>query len=109
MIDFATVFFVPRSLNKCARLEPSRINIVYVGGKGDWKWKREWLQQSRHYGKAAKTEQGIGLICPRCFAGSAGKPWLDPVHQRFNNAEDLAAACETSCPLRVWHHFLSYT
>ena len=45
----------------------------------------------------SRTEEGVGLICPRCFAGSAGKPWLDPVNEHFNNAEDLAAAEETSC------------
>ncbi|CAK9057737.1 unnamed protein product, partial [Durusdinium trenchii] len=93
-----------RSLNRCISENPCPLNLVYVAGKGDWKWKREWLQESRHYGKAAKTSAGEGLICRRCFAGSAGKPWLDIQHERFNNAADLRDAAQTSCgqniPLR---------
>ena len=85
-----------RSLNLCVSEEPGGLNLIYVAGKGDWKWKREWLQECRHYSKAAKTSSGEGLICRRCLAGPAGKPWLDVQQERFNNAADLHEAAQSS-------------
>ena len=62
-----------------------------VLGKGDWKFRREWLRQSRNY---MMKDQ----MCPRCFAsGLSGsdKPWFDPVRERFNAPADVAQALAT--------------
>ena len=70
-----------------------------VLGKGDWKFKREWLAQSRHYNN---TNEGM---CPRCFAsGRAGspRPWLDCL-ESFNNNTDLQAAKATRVGPDIWH------
>lgn len=94
-----------RSLNKCISEKPASLNLVYVAGKGDWKWKREWLQESRHYNRAARSSSGEGMICRRCFAGSAGKPWLDIQFEKFNDPEDRRAAAETSFLFEYFGHF----
>ena len=88
--------FMCRSLNLCMAEEPNPINLVYVAGKGDWKWKREWLQEPRHYSKAARSKTGEGLICRRCLCGTTEKPWLDVQHERFNNTADLHEAAQSS-------------
>ncbi|CAE7660265.1 unnamed protein product [Symbiodinium microadriaticum] len=76
-----------QSLNVCAdRNNGLDFTIHVVSGKGDWKWRREWLKQTRYYGNAA----GKDGLCQRCLASK--NTWLDPVHERFNNAADLAAA-----------------
>ena len=78
--------------------DPSRSNgwTLHVAmGKGDWKWRKEWLMQGRSYMNAAgKNPNSQSLICPRCFAGSAERPWLDST-EAFANPEDLAAAKDT--------------
>ena len=64
-------------------------------GKGDWKWRKDWLMQSRSYMNAAgKNPSARTLICPRCLAGSAQRPWLD-ITEAFANPADLAAARDT--------------
>ena len=73
-------------------------SIHLILGKGDWKWKREWLCQGRHYGAS-------GHICPRCFASAADdaeKPWLDSL-ERFNNQTDIQAARESRVGHNIWH------
>ena len=76
-----------RSLNKCANLEPHHINMVYVGGKGDWKWKREWLQQQRHYGKASRTEEWSDM--PNVLCRLRSKALLHPVQDRRRSWSDM--------------------
>ena len=72
--------------------DPTRCNghtLWVVMGKGDWKWRKEWLRQPRSYANSN------GLLCPRCLAGSPGKPWLD-VAERFHCREDMVTAKLTS-------------
>ena len=47
----------------------------YVAGKGDWKHRREWLQESRSHGNAAGNLLG-GEICRRCSAGKTAR-WAE--------------------------------
>ncbi|CAE7256453.1 unnamed protein product, partial [Symbiodinium necroappetens] len=80
-----------QSLNVCAdRNNGLGFTIHVVSGKGDWKWRKEWLKQTRYYGNAA----GKDGLCQRCLASK--NTWLDPVHEGFNNAADLAAARPTA-------------
>ena len=67
-------------------------------GKGDWKFKREWLEQSRHYSLGDK-------ICPRCYASAldgSAKPWLD-VEEAFNTLADIESAKDTRVGQEIWH------
>ncbi|CAE7831362.1 Cpr [Symbiodinium necroappetens] len=79
------------SLNMCNQPGNTTLqgySLHLTVGKGDWKFRREWLQMPRSYLNA-------DLICPRCFAsGTPGsqKPWLDPVRERYNNTADLLLA-----------------
>ena len=85
---------IGRTLNQCAQ---GSVKLVYIAGMGDWKWKREWLMETRHYGRATKKVDGDGgLICRRCLCGTADKPWVD-MSERFNNEADLERAAQTSC------------
>ena len=68
-----------------------------VSGKGDWKWRKDWLKQTRFYGNAA----GRDGLCQRCLASKDS--WLDPLLERFNNATDIQNARATAVgniPLR---------
>ncbi|CAE7252784.1 spen, partial [Symbiodinium necroappetens] len=79
------------SLNQCSdKGNGLGATLHVVAGKGDWKWRKEWLQQTRFYGKVTHGSHGI---CPRCFA--AKNDWVD-VKERFNNDADLALAQETA-------------
>ncbi|CAE7251022.1 unnamed protein product [Symbiodinium sp. CCMP2456] len=61
--------------------------VHVVAGKGDWKFRKEWLKQSRFYGNACSGKDGL---CQRCLASKT--TWLDPLYERFNNTADLATA-----------------
>ncbi|CAE7228652.1 Cpr [Symbiodinium sp. CCMP2456] len=79
------------SLNHCAdRGNGLGATLHVVTGKADWKFRKEWLQQSRFYGKIGHGTHGI---CARCFA--AKHDWLD-VEEKFNNPADIARAQETA-------------
>ena len=70
---------------------PGRHTCHLILGKGDWKFRREWLEMERHYSLADR-------ICPRCLASGlegAATPWFDPVLERFNNSADLQTAMQT--------------
>ncbi|CAE6916833.1 unnamed protein product [Symbiodinium sp. CCMP2592] len=80
-----------QSLNKCS--DPNNdlgFTIHIVCGRGDWKWRHEWLKQTRFYGNAA----GPNGLCQRCLASKT--TWLDPVFERFNNHADLEEALATA-------------
>eukprot|EP00439_Symbiodinium_sp_Y106_P006991 s2757_g1.t1 len=80
-----------KSLNLCAdRANGLNATLHVCAGKGDWKRRKEWLQQTRFYGKVTHGSHGI---CPRCFA--AKNDWLD-VHERFNNDADVLRAQATA-------------
>ena len=73
--------------------------LQVVLGKGDWKFRREWLEQVRHWSNlpTPSIPNGSGMICPRCLCGADdSKPWLD-VTERFDNPADLAIARLTCC------------
>ena len=69
--------------------------------KGDWKHKREWLSQTRHYANLAGPHGQPGQICPRCLADSSrDRPWAD-MQERFNRQQDLddaASSCSSVAP-----------
>ncbi|CAE7214290.1 unnamed protein product, partial [Symbiodinium sp. CCMP2456] len=80
-----------QSLNRCADKDNKLgATLHVVAGKADWKFRREWLQQTRFYGKVTHGTNGI---CARCFA--AKNDWLD-VKEKFNNDSDVALAQETA-------------
>ncbi|CAE7809883.1 RTase [Symbiodinium sp. CCMP2592] len=71
-----------------------------VISKGDWKHKREWLEQCRSYGNLASNaprEQNAGRICPRCLCDGStpGKHWAD-MREGFDNQADLDEASNDS-------------
>ena len=71
-----------------------------VVSKGDWKHKRKWLQQKRHYmnmaGNAPRAADS-GKICPRCLCDGStpGKHWAD-MQEGFDNPRDLREAANDS-------------
>ena len=87
------------SLLQCASPDNGLGHTLHVvAGKGDWKWRVEWLLQSRHYNKVQSATDGL---CPRCLC--TRDTWLD-VHERFNAPADLQAARLTAVgdiPLRT--------
>ena len=98
------------SFNRCADRSTNTLlgcSAHYILGKGDWKWRVEFLNQPRYYGKVGSRAPSTGL-CPRCFANRDN--WLDVLHESFNNPEDIAAARATACgpnipmgSLAGWH------
>ena len=52
------------SMNRCGNKDDPALHgwtLHLCISKGDWKHKREWLQQQRHYSNQT------GNICPRCL------------------------------------------
>ncbi|CAE7395455.1 Cpr, partial [Symbiodinium sp. CCMP2592] len=83
-------------LASCDDAELHGWSVHLCVSKGDWKHKREWLAQSRHYGNVAGPNGQPGQICPRCLADSSReRPWAD-MAERFNNQADLDEAARTS-------------
>ncbi|CAE7831605.1 unnamed protein product [Symbiodinium sp. CCMP2592] len=75
------------SLRQCASPDNGLGHTLHIiGGKGDWKWRVEWLLQSRHYMKVQSTTDGV---CPRCLC--TRDTWLD-AEERFNAPADLQTA-----------------
>ena len=78
------------SLNRCAdRGNGLGATLHVVTGKGAWKFRKQWLQQSRYYGKVGHGTKGI---CASCFA--AKDNCLD-IEEKFN-PQDIAPAQETA-------------
>ena len=74
-------------------------SLHVVLSKGDWKYRKEWLEHTRSWSNAAgpsSSARGQGRICPRCFAGQENLPWADS-RELFNQADDLRLAAETRC------------
>ena len=83
-------------LSSCDDVELHGWSLHLTVSKGDWKHKREWLSQARHYGNVAGPNGQPGQICPRCLADSSReRPWAD-MAERFNNQADLDEAASTS-------------
>ena len=86
------------SLNKASAptAETQFFSIHAVVGKGDWAWRREWLQQGRHYSNITRPGAPGAGICPRCLAGTARCPeWLD-IEEKFNHPSILQEALPTA-------------
>lgn len=67
-------------------------SLWYVVGKGDWKYKKDWLQETRTY---QTSKGGANGICRRCWAGKPGTHWHDVVFMTNwyeNNEEALQTA-----------------
>ena len=74
-------------------------SLHVVLSKGDWKYRKEWLEHTRSWSNAAgptSSNANQGRICPRCFAGQENLPWADS-RELFNQADDLREAAETRC------------
>ena len=77
------------SMNKCSDPHGDGLQgytLHCTVSKGDWKHKREWLEQSRHYSNSS------GKICPRCLCE---QNWAD-MTESFNNSDDLDLAAQSS-------------
>ncbi|CAK9087137.1 unnamed protein product [Durusdinium trenchii] len=96
-----------RMFNECAHMpDGDQLSLHYCAGKGDWKFKKEWLDEPRSYLRAAKKEGSDGphMVCRRCLAGSDGsKPWLDVTNMAFHNQADMDAAAR-NCASHVIKH-----
>ena len=68
-------------------------SVHYLAGKGDQKYKVEWLLEKRNY---LHLSSGGGEICRRCFAGRRDRPWLDFFGLPFNQPEEVEAATMSS-------------
>ena len=87
-----------KAINAISKPGPLGYSAHLCVSKGDWKHKKEWLQQSKHYSNvstAAGQRRGGGHVCPRCLAGGEGRPYVD-MAETFHNEEDLAVAAATS-------------
>ena len=51
--------------------------LHYMIGKGDWKYKKEWLQERRFWSQNSAESSGI---CRRCYA--RGCNWMDVVWEK---------------------------
>ena len=86
------------SFNKLSNPMPEYDNWTchITCGKGDWKFRRDWLQQSRHWSNLGpynpvNPPANHGQICSRCLCNNTDLPWLDAT-EKFNRPEDLAIA-----------------
>ena len=87
---------IVNSLNAAAVPDvESGYSVHAVVGKGDWKWRREWLQMPRHYSNLTSAGRNGAGICPRCLAGIGQRAWID-IAENFNNDDDLRAAEATA-------------
>ena len=81
-------------MNNCAnatRDDFAGHSLWLIAGKGDWKFKKEWLRETRHYGKLQ--------ICRRCLADHDRKNWTDvSVDAAWDNDADRAIAMMTAVP-----------
>ena len=55
--------------------------LQYCAGKGDWKYKKDWLCEKKDYSHSQ--------FCRRCNCGQnpADEHWLDFLHLSFNKPE----------------------
>ena len=64
-------------------------SVWLCGDKGDWKWKKEWLEEQRFYGRH--------MVCRRCLADMGPKLWSHMGPQAlWDNPEDRAEASRTA-------------
>ena len=86
---------------------PGSMSLHYVCGRGDWKWKTEWLQESRSYSNLRQDPsiQG-GSFCRRCDCNSDlhSMHWADfdkmPWFFSGDALQTLNSTCSASLPLR---------
>ena len=82
-------------------------SCFFVAGKGDWKFKKEWLQESRSYSHHAAA-QSTGLICRRCSTGRPGRHFLDVWDLKFCNDEELAEAEQSCAPVLILQQHIHF-
>ena len=103
-----------RMLNVISKPDPQLggWSVRYLAGKGDQKYKVEWLLEKRNY---LHLSLGGGEICRRCFAGRRDRPWLDFFGLPFNQPEEVEAAtmsslsaqsCKSACVQKARIHHL---
>lgn len=70
-----------------------------VAGKGDWKYRKEWLQERRSYANAAGNSMG-GEICRRCSAGQTAH-WAEAIfcHEWYRDERSGASGIGPIAPL----------
>lgn len=69
---FAHVGIPVRMPNICSQNAINGWTLHYILGKGDWKYKKDWLQERRFWSNRAAQSTGV---CRRCHAKSAN--WVD--------------------------------
>ena len=88
-------------LRKCCRPGklPNGMTLQYVVGRGDWKYKAEWLQEKKTYANL-KRKSGPGF-CRRCKCTSSlrERHWLDAEGLSFNEPDAVSETLHASIPL----------
>ena len=98
------------SLRKCCdptkTALPGHSTLQYCAGRGDWKWKSEWLQELHDYNNIKLNPTTGRTFCRRCRCTSdvQSRHWLDAKHLSWYEPElvsqHLDASMPTSLPLR---------
>ena len=92
-----------RNLQKCSdpatTVLPQKLTLHYVLGKGDWKFKAEFLREKRTYSNLKRKSAGIGF-CRRCESTSdlARKHWLDASGFSFYEPDRVEGILSSSMP-----------
>ena len=92
-----------RNLQKCSNpvttVLPTKLTRHHVLGKGDWKFKAEFLCEVRTYNNLKRKAAGAGF-CRRCECASdlARRHWLDAGGLSFYQPDRVSELLETSQP-----------
>lgn len=86
---------VVRSLSAAADPATAEIRgaatLQYCAGKGDWKFKKEWLCEKKDYSHSS--------FCRRCNCGQGpAEHWLDFLHLSFNKPEEVSENLHANVP-----------
>ena len=74
--------------------------LQYCAGKGDWKFKKEWLCEKKDYSHLA--------FCRRCKCGQGpDEHWLDSLHLSFNKPDEVSANLHANVPDDLPLHVLN--
>ena len=92
MLDNAAVV---QSLSVAANPATAEIRgdatLQYCCGKGDWKFKKEWLREKKDYSRLS--------FCRRCNCGPGpAEHWLDFLHLSFNQPEMVSENLSGNVP-----------
>ena len=88
-------------LRRCSRSGklPDNVTLQYVVGRGDWKYKAEWLQEKKTYANL-KRKSGPGF-CRRCNCTSSlrERHWLNATNLSFNEPRAVSETLHSNIPL----------